>query len=148
MLCASHMAGRRRRSPDGLGNARDYERLAEQSFRAFQKLDRRAQVIVLCLLLVAGVIAAAGYYHSQHAHRAAGNYGDEEPVNLDPWTSPHLILGNPSGATQETSNRDNYLLVKPYFALSYNDSNGTPNWVSWRVTPSDLGEAPRKQMFD
>ena len=30
-------------------------------------------------------------------------------------------------------------MVKPYFAMSYNDSTGTPNWVSWRVTAADLG---------
>jgi endonuclease G len=32
--------------------------------------------------------------------------------------------------------------------LSYNDGNGTPNWVSWRVSRSDLGDAPRKPQFD
>ena len=39
-------------------------------------------------------------------------------------------------------------MVKPYYALSYNSTKGTPNWVSWRVTEADLGEAPRKDDFD
>jgi endonuclease G len=39
-------------------------------------------------------------------------------------------------------------MVKPYYALSYNDTTGTPNWVSWRVTQDDLGDAPRKPTFD
>ena len=39
-------------------------------------------------------------------------------------------------------------MAKPYFALSYNDANGTPNWVSWRVTTADFGSAPRKREFD
>ena len=62
--------------------------------------------------------------------------------------SAQMLLGNPSSATADPSRRDNYLMLKPYFDLSYNDSNGTPNWVSWRVTRDDLGEAPRKPTFD
>src|SRR4051812_31612173 len=46
------------------------------------------------------------------------------------------------------ANREIFLLLKPPYALSYNDANGTPNWVSWRVTADDLGNAPRKQVFD
>jgi endonuclease G len=61
---------------------------------------------------------------------------------------PHLLLGNPSGATEDPKEKDNYLVRKPYFALSYNSSKGTPNWVSWRVTKADLGDAPRKLQFD
>jgi endonuclease G len=58
---------------------------------------------------------------------------------------PNLLLGNPSNAGADPNN---YLLVKPYFVLSYNNETGTPNWVSWSVTEADLGEAPRKQVFD
>ncbi len=39
-------------------------------------------------------------------------------------------------------------MMKKYYALSYNDGRGTPNWVSWVVTRQDLGEAPRKPTFD
>jgi endonuclease G len=57
--------------------------------------------------------------------------------------SPDMLMGNPSKATTDTANADNFLMVKPYFALSYNNSKGTPNWVSWRLTDSDIGSAPR-----
>lgn len=57
--------------------------------------------------------------------------------------SPHLKLGNPSNATTDPAQKDNLLMEKPYFALSYNNSNGTPNWVSWHLTVDDLGNAPR-----
>lgn len=60
----------------------------------------------------------------------------------------NLLLGNPSGATSDPASRDNYLMVKRHYALSYNNSRGTPNWVSWRVTAADLGDAPRKRQFD
>lgn len=62
--------------------------------------------------------------------------------------SPHLFLGNPSGASPDPASRDNLLMVKPQFALSYNDRRGTPNWVAWRLRAADLGDAPRKPQFD
>jgi endonuclease G len=36
---------------------------------------------------------------------------------------------------------------KPFFALSYNDARGTPNWVSWCLRESDLGSAPRAAFY-
>jgi endonuclease G len=59
-----------------------------------------------------------------------------------------MLLGNPSGATEDSANRDNYLMLKPYFAVAYNNSAGEPRWVSWRLCASDLGDAPRKRTFD
>ena len=60
----------------------------------------------------------------------------------------NMLLGNPSSATSDSANRDNYLMIKPYYCLSYNSGKGIPNWVSWKVDLSDLGKAPRKQTFD
>jgi endonuclease G len=62
-------------------------------------------------------------------------------------TSVHLTLGNPSGATTSVSNPDNYLMVKPLYALSYNRSKGTPNWVSWELNKSYLGSVDRQNNF-
>jgi DNA/RNA endonuclease G (NUC1) len=55
---------------------------------------------------------------------------------VTPSNSVHLALGNPSNAGK---NPDNYLMVKPQYALSYNNSKGTPNWVSWELNKSYLG---------
>jgi len=57
----------------------------------------------------------------------------------------YLALGNPGNAG--SSDRDNYLLINKAFALSYNNSRGTANWVAWRITKSDLGEADRQNNF-
>jgi len=54
-------------------------------------------------------------------------------------------MGNPSNATTDPAQPDNYLMVKEYFALSYNNAKGTPNWVSWCLKQSDLGSAPRTE---
>jgi endonuclease G len=68
-------------------------------------------------------------------------------VGLPP-PSYHLAMGNPSNAKSDSADKDNYLMQKPYFALSYNDQKGTPNWVSWHLSEYYLGKAPRKQRFD
>ncbi|GEO07341.1 sugar-non-specific nuclease NucA-like protein [Adhaeribacter aerolatus] len=61
--------------------------------------------------------------------------------------SEHLLLGNPSNATPDENNFNNYLLDKPQFALSYSRDRGTPNWVSWHVSRTWLGDAPRQDNF-
>ena len=80
---------------------------------------------------------------------------DENPPAADPSASrlkvypayEHLLLGNPSNATADESNYNNYLMQKPQFALSYSRDRGTPNWVSWHVSKTWLGEAPRQDNF-
>src|SRR5258707_53869 len=98
----------------------DYQ-LINSSVNAFGRLDRPAQLAVILVLLVGGVIASAIYFHTQHPRQ----------LPAVPIDSPHLLLGNPSGATPDPANENNYLMPKPYYALSYNNSAGTPNWVSW-----------------
>jgi endonuclease G, mitochondrial len=54
-----------------------------------------------------------------------------------------LKMGNPSRATEDAADKDNFLMEKEYFALSYNNTKGTPNWVSWQLATNYLGDAPR-----
>ena len=63
-------------------------------------------------------------------------------------TYAQMLLGNPSDATSDENNRDNYLMLKPFFAVAYDNSAGEPRWVSWRLCATDLGTAPRKRTFD
>jgi endonuclease G, mitochondrial len=76
----------------------------------------------------------------------------QPPVSLPPVTTEQatqifLALGNPSNATNNTSNQDNYLIVNTAYALSYNSGKGTANWVSWRIAESDLGTTDRQNNF-
>lgn len=59
----------------------------------------------------------------------------------------NLALGNPSNATAEAANENNFLFVTPEYALSYNSSKGGPNWVSWHLEASDLGKVDRQDDF-
>lgn len=69
------------------------------------------------------------------------------PVNTDQAEKIYLALGNPSGATYSASNENNFLIVNKAYALSYNNSRGTANWVSWRIAESDFGDADRQNDF-
>jgi len=59
--------------------------------------------------------------------------------------SVHLKLGNPSGANANSPN--NYLMIKPQYALSYNRDKGIPNWASWQLKLSWLGNTDRTNDF-
>jgi endonuclease G len=83
----------------------------------------------------------------------ASTYPEDRGTEREPKPSVadadvHLLMGNPSGATDDPEKPDNYLMRKPYFALSYNNAKGTPNWVSWCLKEGDLGNAPRPPQFD
>lgn len=61
--------------------------------------------------------------------------------------SPNLKMGNPSAAQADPGVKNNYLLDRTYFASSYDNARGTPNWVSWRLSKEDLGHAPRDNFY-
>jgi endonuclease G len=57
----------------------------------------------------------------------------------------NLIMGKPSKTA--AGNDDDFLVREPYFTLSYNNSKGTPNWVSWHLSTDHLGTAERRKRF-
>ncbi|MCA1594598.1 MAG: DNA/RNA non-specific endonuclease [Acidobacteria bacterium] len=79
--------------------------------------------------------------------RRAPEGGQPEPVAGRPPAVLNVALGDPSGATSEPGNKSNYLLVKPQYALSYNNDRGGPNWVSWHLQASDIGSVERQNNF-
>jgi DNA/RNA endonuclease G (NUC1) len=68
-------------------------------------------------------------------------------INAPPPDDNPLVLGNPSGATGDVANENNYLMVKPQYTLSYNRAKATPNWVAWRIASVWLGTTPRQDNF-
>jgi endonuclease G len=56
--------------------------------------------------------------------------------------NPHLLLGSPSKAT--LFNAKDYLISRPQYVLSYNRDKGIPNWVSWQLNQTWLGDLPRQ----
>jgi endonuclease G, mitochondrial len=61
-----------------------------------------------------------------------------------------ILLGNPSNATTNALNSDyfsNYLLSKPQYCLSFNNTTHNTNWTSWHLFLGDLGSAARSSSF-
>lgn len=78
---------------------------------------------------------------------------DEEPEIQNPQAaappaeSVHLFLGNPSNAVQDENSPENFLIIGDGSALSYNNTRGTANWISWRTLKNDLGPSLRRPDF-
>lgn len=54
-------------------------------------------------------------------------------ISLTIASAEHMIMGNPSNAVADESMTTNYLMLKPQYALSYNNDKGIPNWTSWHL---------------
>ena len=63
------------------------------------------------------------------------------------YGNANLKAGNPSKATTDVANADNYLLIKPQYVLSYSKSRNIANWASWTLNQSWLGSAKRQNNF-
>ena len=61
----------------------------------------------------------------------AGTLPNEDP----------LLLGNPSNATNNVSNENNYLIERVPYSMSYNRGRNEANWVAWRLDSSWIGSA-------
>ncbi len=79
---------------------------------------------------------------------------DDNNITGQPETAPpiisasvHLAFGNPSNATMDAGNDENYLVVGDGSAFSYNNSRGTINWISWKTTRDDLGDSRQRPDF-
>src|ERR1700737_3204792 len=55
----------------------------------------------------------------------------------------HAILGMPTLAKADPSQREDFLIERSQYVLSYNARTRVPNWVSWRLVKNDIGNAAR-----
>src|SRR2546423_13195528 len=89
-----------------------------------------AAVVGVCLFIILSVILLR--FVERRSANVAPAPGPATTARRAP-VSPNATLGNPSDATADSKNKNNYLLVKPQFVLSYNNDKGEPNWVSWHL---------------
>jgi endonuclease G, mitochondrial len=93
------------------------------------------------LILVGMTLLSSCYIHD-------GQDDVSNPIPVGPAVKGlHLTLGNPSNATTNVVNADNYLMVKDQYVLSYNNSKRTANWVSWHLSDAWLDSIDRQDNF-
>ncbi len=71
--------------------------------------------------------------------------GEEPPAPIE--DDNHLLLGNPSNAVLSIVSANNYLMNKEFYSIGYSNQKLTPIWVSWHLSESDFGTAPRQNDF-
>ena len=102
----------------------------------------RWQIIAIALLAALAGFVAWTLLSQRPTEQRTQTFQVEIPKNVN------LALGNPSNANQNAiANANNYLLEKPQYALSYNNSKHIANWVSWQLNKSWLGSVPRRNDF-
>jgi endonuclease G len=55
----------------------------------------------------------------------------------------NVRFGMPSPARADPGHREDFLIERPQYVLSYNARTRTPNWVSWCLRRGDIGNAAR-----
>ena len=98
-----------------------------------------------------GLSAKTAYHARAYATNSSGTaYGSNITFTTEGITvadNSHLLLGNPSNATADVANENNYLLEKPQYVMSYSNSTLIPNWVSWHLNSGDIGSTKRQDNF-
>jgi endonuclease G, mitochondrial len=102
-----------------------------------QKYFTRYRQSWVCVLLVFAI--ATTIVSCRQSEPPFGGSG----IKLD----PNLVMGNPSGATKDRNNLDNYLIERPQYSLSYSSKKGLPNWVAWELDASWIGDSGRAGKF-
>lgn len=103
---------------------------------------RNDNLIITIILVILIVIFFTKFCNQKTIPPA--NKKEEKKLTID---NENLLLGNPTNATHNISTPDNYLIDHKYYIESYNSSRNIPNWVSWHVDASDLGNADRMNDF-
>lgn len=78
---------------------------------------------------------------------AAGGTAGRFSPRFSDSSNPNIAMGNPSNATADASNGDNYLISRDQYVMSYNKDHKTPNWVSWQLDTDWLGPEQRSGQF-
>lgn len=93
------------------------------------------------MIAVALTLTACERIHDEFRSNTNTNQTDSNAERTEVPASVHLAFGNPSNATQDAANEDNFLVIGEGSVFSYNNSRGSVNWVSWRTTRDDVGAA-------
>ena len=92
-----------------------------------------ALLVVSCSQIPTATIATNP---TQPTHTLDNDYGN-----------PNLKAGNPSKATSDLANAENYLMLKPQYVMSYSKNRNVANWAAWQLNKTWFGDAKRQNNF-
>lgn len=95
---------------------------------------QRALVGILLLGVAAAVVAVRGCNTPPPG---------QQPAPGSTLANRNVRFGMPADAKADEQHRNAYLIDRPQYVLSYNDSTKNPNWVCWNITATDIGKATR-----
>lgn len=88
-----------------------------------------------------------GFYRSaggsHEPERRQSDLRDRVASSINAQPQSINCFGNPSDATTDPDDRDNLLMIKHQFVLSFNNSKGGANWVAWHLQSSGIGNVDR-----
>jgi endonuclease G, mitochondrial len=97
-------------------------------------------LVAAALLIIAGLVVAV------RGCREQPRPGPQQPGET--LANRNVRFGMPATATADPANKNAYLIDRPQYVLSYNDSTKNPNWVCWNLTATDIGPADRDTSFE
>lgn len=102
--------------------------------------------VYLIALMIVGLAPACAFVDQRTAPE--GNPPPSISTGVPTVNVAQLPFGNPSNATSDPANEENYLIVRDSSVISYNNSRGTANWIAWRTSRRDLGNSIPRPMFE
>ena len=109
-------------------------------------MDKQRKALLGCILAIC-VLLIFAFLCSRLRNFVDRMRNQPEVTTTSPKANLDPALGNPSEATTDPNNKNNYLLIKPQYVLSYSNEKGGPNWVAWYLQSSDIGTAERQNNF-
>jgi endonuclease G len=88
--------------------------------------------VVVALLVIAGIFALV-----------TTRQPPPPPQTGETLANRNIRFGMPGEAKTDPASKDAYLMERPQYVLSYNDSKKIPNWVCWNLNKTDIGDTER-----